>query len=92
MTDNEFREWENDVFGFGYGTGEQSIMQALHRFFSLFEGEDNPYYRSTVMEQYLGHPTTWLLINALCRCDAIEYGTSPRNGWVTPTGKDLRET
>lgn len=32
----------------------------------------------------------WLLINILAGVDVIEYGTSPRYGWLTDCGKALR--
>jgi hypothetical protein len=45
------------------------------------------------MEKELDPATAWPLINRLCHYSiaAIEYGTSPRSGWLTEVGKRLRE-
>lgn len=41
---------------------------------------------------YRRHRATvvWLLINTLCGADLIEYGTSPRGGWLTKQGEALK--
>lgn len=93
MKTNEqyFADWESYAFGYGYGTGEEFVMPALRTFFETCADElSNPYdYRE--LEKKLGGEVTWLLINALCGgIDVIEYGTSPRYGWLTVCGKALR--
>jgi hypothetical protein len=84
-----FRDWEGDTFGFGYGTGEDHIVPALKVFLATIPANGAYDYRS--LENALGATVAWLLINALCRADIIEYGTSPRHGWLTPQGKQLRD-
>lgn len=90
MKDNDqaFADWESAAFGFGYGSGEEHIIQALHAFFSGIP--ETGAYDYKVLEHSLGAAVCWLLINALCRVDVIEYGSSPRFGWLTEHGKRLR--
>ena len=90
MTDKEFLEWEDKVFGYGYGTGEGPVMEALMKFFDTFKGDSM--YDYEVIEEKLGKATTWLLINTLCsaNADILEYGTSPRYGFLTVKGELLR--
>lgn len=81
--EQHFADWESDVFGFGYGSGEEHIIGALKTFMEAipFDHLDKPYdYR--ILEQAVGPAACWLLINALCHADIIEYGTSPRHGWL----------
>ena len=86
--DDNFSDWEASVFGFGYGSGEPHIIPALKRF--LAEFQDGSYdYRN--LEKSVGETVAWLLINALCRASILEYGTSPRFGWLTKEGKALKE-
>lgn len=90
--EDSFRDWESNAFGFGYGSGEEHVIPALRHFMELCVGEHCTYdYKR--MERELGPAVTWLLINMLCnyRIDMIEYGTSPRCGWLTAEGKRLRE-
>jgi hypothetical protein len=87
ITDKHFQDWEQAVWGYGYGTGEAFVLPALHAFLvPLAEG-----YHADEMVEVLGGPVTWLLINVLCHADILEYGTSPRHGWLTPKGQRLRE-
>lgn len=87
-----FAEWESHVFGFGYGTGEPHTLQALHTFMANIGRDDSPRaYEYERLEAALTPPVAWLLINILCRADIIEYGTSPRYGWLTTEGEALRE-
>lgn len=85
--DESFRDYEASAFGFGYGTGEAFIVPALHRLFSAIPDR---LYAHTALEEAVGGPAAWLLINVLCREGNIEYGTSPRFGWLTPSGERLR--
>lgn len=82
-----FRDWEDTAFGFGYGSGERHILPHLKRFLELCR----PQYDHNELEQELGPEIAWLLINALAHSDVIEYGTSPRYGWLTPHGKLLQQ-
>jgi hypothetical protein len=84
-----FQDWEGEALGYGYGTGEEHVLGALKTFFSgLDEGRS---YNYRDVERVLTPPVAWLLINLLCHEDAIEYGTSPRDGWLTPKGRALRD-
>lgn len=88
--EENFADWEGSVFGFGYGSGEEHVLLVLKAFFAAIGMEaslDRYDYRR--LEATLTPPVAWLLINALCRADVIEYGTSPRYGWLTPQGKAL---
>lgn len=78
--EDHFHDWESCVFGYGYGTGEHHTLPALHKFFSEFHEGSYDYARLT---EALGPVVTWLLINALCKADILEYGTSARYGWLT---------
>ena len=90
--EQSFSDWESHVFGFGYGTGEEHIFRSLKGFFDAFGNDAGPEsYDHEKLETAVGAPVAWLLINVLCRFDIIEYGTSPRYGWLTPEGKRLRE-
>lgn len=84
-----FTDWENYVFGFGYGTGEQFTLHALKTFLALCPPEKS--YDHTELEAALGGPVTWLMINELCRVNILEYGTSPRHAWLTKPGQRLKE-
>lgn len=86
-----FRDWEGSVFGFGYGTGEEHTLAALKTFFESLgvDGRANSYEYET-LERALTPTVAWLMINVLCHADVIEYGTSPRYGWLTRKGERLR--
>lgn len=78
--EQHFADWESDTFGFGYGTGEEHVIGALKTFLEAIPDDGGYDYR--VLEEKLGKPTAWLMINALCHAHVIEYGTSPRYGWL----------
>lgn len=87
-----FRDWESEAFGFGYGTGEEHVLQVLKDMSELLKWNDsgsNYTYDYKVLESKLGPTTTWLLLNALCKNGDIDYGTSPRYGWFYGKGKHL---
>jgi hypothetical protein len=84
-----FTDWESHVFGYGYGTGEEHVFQALRNFFCSVPKEGG--YDYDVLERGCTPQVAWLLINALAHADVIEYGTSPRHGWLTENGKALAE-
>lgn len=88
-----FIDWESEVFGFGYGTGEPHVLAALHKFFSLCPPPEvrDRNYDYLKLEAALTPTVAWLLINAMGKADVIEYGTSPRFGWLTPKGYRVRE-
>ena len=89
--ERHFAEWFGEEFGFGYGTGEPHMLAALSGFMEAVGGEGSPNaYDYQVMERRLTPTVAWLMINALCRCNVIEYGTSPRFGWLTPQGIALK--
>lgn len=84
-----FADWEGDTFGCGYGTGEPHTITALSGFMSVCPEKGN--YDYADLERALSPATAWLLINALCKARIIEYGTSPRYGWLTPAGVALKD-
>lgn len=89
LSDKHFIDWEAQVFGFGYGTGEVHTLAALK---SLLEAaHENCSYGYRNFEKAVGELPAWLLINTLCHADIIDYGTSPRFGWLTDKGKLLRD-
>ena len=95
MESRYFIDWENEVFGYSYGTGEEEIIPAVREFLNLcVENKEYPgiyNYSHETIEKGLGKLPAWLLINVLCRADIIEYGTSPRFGWLTDKGTLLRK-
>lgn len=88
-TEDYFSDWEAHVFGFGYGTGEPHTIGALKSFLDAIPGKGT--YAYCDLESKLGQVVVWLLINTLCHADLIEYGTSPRYGWLTTKGARLKE-
>jgi hypothetical protein len=87
-----FADWESGVFGYGYGTGEEHVLGALKDFFRNTAFTDrfgSVSYDYQNLERELTPRVAWLLINVLAKAGAIEYGTSPRFGWLTPGGKAL---
>lgn len=89
ITDKQFRDWHDDVFGFGYGSGEEFWLPALRELFADVIDEGGALdYRNA--ERAFGGLSAWLLINALCKADILEYGTSPRFSWLTEAGQLLR--
>jgi len=90
--EDSFRDWEHNTFGFGYGTGEEYIIPALRKFLVLCRGGFHAQaYDYRTLEEQLTPTVTWLLINVLAQADILEYGTSPRFGWLTDKGERLRE-
>lgn len=85
--DEQFIDWESAVFGFGYGTGENYTLKALKQFFDLLT--DDRSYDYEMLEKAMTPTVAWLMINILARADIIEYGTSPRFGWLTEKGEKL---
>ena len=89
VTDKYFIDWESSIFGYGYGTGEQYTLKALKDFMKYL---DDSSYDYDTLERKMGSKTVaWLMINILCHADILEYGTSPRYGWLSEKGILLRE-
>jgi hypothetical protein len=89
--EQNFVDWESNAFGLGYGSGEIHTLGALKVFFDAVGRKGLPNaYDHEVMEEKLTAPVAWLMITILCRHDIIEYGTSPRYGWLTREGEALQ--
>ena len=91
--EQNFIDWESSAFGFGYGTGEEHTLAALKGFMAAVGRDDAAHgYDYKKLEAALGPAVAWLLINRLCHYDinVIEYGTSPRFGWLTKEGEALK--
>lgn len=84
-----FRDWEQHAFGYGYGTGEGHVLPALKTFLDLVDRQGR--YDYNILEARLTPAVAWLLINALCKADVIDYGTSPRYGFLSIKGKALKK-
>lgn len=91
-TEQYFADWYKHNFAYGYGTGEPHILQALRIFLDHCIHGEGSLYHSQDLEEVLGPTAAWLIIDRLCAADIIEYGTSPRNGWLTcDKGEKLKE-
>lgn len=89
MNDKQFKEWENETFGFGYGTGEEYTLPLLKKAFDLFP--ESGTYDYVTLEKELGQTTFWLLLNTLAHSPGvINYGTSSRYGWLDEKGKEIK--
>ena len=86
--EENFADWESDIFGFGYGSGEEHTLGALKTFLLAIPMVGNYDYQH--LENTVTPTVAWLLLNTLCHADIIEYGTSPRFGWLTEEGKALQ--
>ena len=86
--ERQFVDWEKSTLGFGYGTGDPFIWEAVKSF--LVEVPEEGNYDSQKLEDAVTPTVAWLLINLFCRAEMIEYGTSPRGGWLTDSGKALQ--
>ena len=93
--DEQFIDWESHVFGFGYGTGESPTLVALRAFLGWCkpDEENNPIYSydHRELEIVLGDTVARLMINILCHADILDYGTSPRHGWLSKNGVALKQ-
>lgn len=86
--ENYFSDWEAEVFGYGYGTGEVHTLPALKTF--MENCPESGVYNYEQLEAALTPATAWLLINILCEADILDYGSSPRGAWLTEQGKALQ--
>lgn len=91
--EQHFADWEGEVFGFGYGSGEEHVIGALKIFMEAIPDDPEHGYGAydyENLEKLLGPTTAWLLINVLCQADILDYGTSPRYAWLSrPHGAAL---
>lgn len=90
MTEQEkhFIEFQSEVFGYGYGTGDEHTLRAIKGFLAAINGCTYDY---RLIENTVGPQIAWLLINMFCHADLIDYGTSPRFGWLSDSGLRLKE-
>lgn len=86
--DDYFADWESVSIGYGYGTGEEYTIRGLKDFMNAIPLEGA--YNYQVLEGAVGALSAWLFISILCHADVIEYGTSPRFGWLTEPGRALQ--
>lgn len=90
MNDQEFKEWESDVFGYGYGSGEMHVLSILKKAFSIFPEKGN--YDYSILEKELTPEVFWIFMNTLCHTNKIiEYGSSPRYGWLDKKGVEIKK-
>lgn len=98
--DYSFWKWHDENFSYGYGTGEQHWIPTLKKFFALIGQKEENHagsYDFQILEKKLTPVIAWLLINTLCEHrrevgdSTLEYGTSPRFGWLTEVGEGIRE-
>lgn len=87
--DKWFNNWEGEVLGFGYGTGEAVLLPIIKSFLKEIPMDSN--YDFSILEEKCGAENTWFMINLLANADNLEYGGSPRFGWLTPSGKLLKK-
>lgn len=80
-----FIDWESEVFGYGYGSGEMYTLQVLKDFFSCIKDDSYDY---KTLEKKMGGEVTWLLLSALHKTPGfLNYGTSTRFAWLEEGGK-----
>lgn len=87
--EHQFRDWVNYFLGYGYGTGEEYTLSALKTFMETVHKDGMYDYRE--LEQAVTPTVAWLLINILIEAEIIDYGSSPRHAWLTPSGKELKK-
>lgn len=88
LTNKNFIDFFSEHFGYGYGDGEQYILPALKGFLGTCPIDGT--YDYTEIERAIGKAETWFLMNTLCEEDILEYGSSPRFGWLSDKGKMLK--
>lgn len=95
--DDHFIDWESETFGFGYGTGEEYVLPTLKRFLEAMPdmaedgvGASTNCYDHELLSFQFTPVVAWLMLNALGQAGLIDYGTSPRYGWLSETGIALR--
>lgn len=93
-TKEYFIDWYHSELGYGYGTGDEYYCKALIDFFQLLRqaNVDEVFqYNYKKLENEMGGAAAWFIINIMCGSDLVEYGTSPRYGWLTPSGELMRD-
>ena len=91
--DHHFIDWESVFLGFGYGSGEEHIIPVLKAVFAAIPPDlpnGNRCYHYERLEDAVGPVSAWFTLNLFGQADIIEYGTSPRFGWLTPHGYRLK--
>lgn len=96
LTDDDrmFASLCSDKLGWGAYGGDEALYPALRSFLmwcTPSEGSGVPAYDYRDVSEVIGAAAAWLLVYALVRADLVEYGTSPRFGWLTPEGCWLRD-
>lgn len=86
--EHQFKDWNQYYIGYGYGTGEEHTLRALKTFLEATDKGNMYDFRN--LEIAVTPTVAWLLINILCDADIIEYGTSPRTGWLSVAGRELK--
>jgi hypothetical protein len=89
MDEREFCTWYGDTLGYGYGTGDVHFCHALVTF--LRHCRETGSYTYTTMQDALGEAAFWFFLNTLCHAGLVDYGTSPRYGWLSEEGKRLAD-
>lgn len=89
--EQHFIDWESHVFGYGYGSGEEHTIPLIKAFLECCKTDKNGIYDYRELEATIGAPQTWLMINALCHANIIEYGSSPRFGFLSNHGSSLKK-
>jgi len=82
-----------------YGSGEQYVVPALKEFLSYYKREAFAPLGIDEFVTNLSQPplatltpaTIWMLVNTLNAFDILDYGTSPRYGWLTDQGFELKK-
>lgn len=85
----DFVDFMGAYFGYGYGSEAEYFIPALKMFFELLKDGNNYDHKSIINE--FGGLAAWLLINILCGADILEYGISPKYGWLSEKGEMLRD-
>ena len=60
-TEEYFRDWISEYFGYGYGTGELHIVPAVRKFLERCEATPGHCYNYNTLESSLTPVVAWLL-------------------------------
>lgn len=86
MTQEQFDDWYNKLIILTYGElSDEDVLDAFKTILQwkadgVFISDEIPESKYTVTEY-------WLYLSLLYDC--VEYGTSPRGGWLTDLGKKI---
>lgn len=89
LKDKDFIDWFAEHISHGYGTGEQYTIPCLKLFLENCPEDGN--YDFEVIQNVVGKAETWFLMSIFGKTDVINYGTSPRYGWLDDKGKLLKQ-